>query len=176
MNHGHLFSEGRLLHTFSPANTHTERAWCCRHASASLSSQAWKDWFSFLRLFWAFQAACVWTICTCCQVCFNISSAPAVLMDRLWVVSTAMVKCGQAGDVRVSLSKKNNKCVWVSFEVCSESLFPSLLSWEVGSGVNEWSVPDSAFFIHTGGLWWSKLWHLAALSSPEPCFLSISLT
>lgn len=59
-----------------------------------------KDWFLFSASNFGFQATFAWTVCACCQVCVNISSAPAALMAGLWIVSTVMVKHGQASDVR----------------------------------------------------------------------------
>lgn len=59
-----------------------------------------KDWFLFSASNFGFQAGSAWTVCACCQVCVNISSAAAALMAGLWIVSTVMVKHGQASDVR----------------------------------------------------------------------------
>lgn len=90
-----------------------------------------------------------------------------------------MVKRGQPGDVRWWVHPREiaSMCVCVYFEVCSKSFLPSLFSgsWGLGSGVNGGSMPDSALYIDTGGLWWGKLWHMSALveSSTLP---SLNLT
>lgn len=101
MNHGgYLFSGVGLNHTFSPTRTQQSmRVAGVILAQPKFSGMKRLILFSVCNL-GVFKAGCVWTICACCQVCVNVSSAPAVLMAGLWIVATAMVKHGQTGDVQ----------------------------------------------------------------------------
>lgn len=100
MNHFHLaiFRHCSMIHTFSPA--HSEQAWYWRHtlAQSQLSGMKRSILFSVSNLGFS-DGICVWTICTRCQVCIKTSNTPAVLIARLWLVTSAMVKRGQAGDI-----------------------------------------------------------------------------
>ena len=137
------------------------------------SSQAWTDQFYSLCLIWGIQ---MWKIWDCCQVCIKISRAPVVLMAGLWVVTMAMVECGQAGDVPGWLYPRviERLCACIQW---LKSLLPLLLSssWEVGSGVNGVPKPGSVCSIHTGGFGVESFGNLKLLWGPVPNFLSIWL-
>lgn len=118
-----LFSDTGLIPTFSPAHTHTHTV--NKHDAVVTHSQlsGMKSLILFSMSNLGFSGGiCVWTICSRCQVCVKISSAPAVLMAGLWIVSKAMVKRGKAGDVHrwVHPREMASVCVYI-FKVCSKS-------------------------------------------------------
>lgn len=94
---------------------------------------------------------CGWTICACCQVCVKISSTPVALMAVLWIVTKAMVKCGQAGDVQRWVHPREIVSVCVYFEMRSKSS-PALLSSPFFSGSCE-AVWTEGHCQKVGELW-----------------------
>lgn len=95
--------------------------------------------------------ACAWTIC--CQVCVNISTGSTVLMARLWIVATAMAKCGQTGDVHQGLLPRETASVCACILRCVQSPPPSLptASWEVSRSMSRATARSCFLFFTTEG-------------------------
>lgn len=89
------------------------------------------------------------TLCACCQVCVKISSAPAVLMAALRIVTTAMVKRGQSGDVHWCFYPREITSVCVLLGVFK--VFSPLPSFGFLRG-GQWCKWRVNARLHTGGL------------------------